>query len=71
MMRWIISAAVAAITLAMPASAQIDEIVGLFGKASAAWGAEVSPDGKHVAMGCAPLGPPAICIYSLETEAKP
>lgn len=55
----------------LPAHGDTDEIVSLFGVANQAWGAEVSPDGRYVAMGCAPLGPPAICVYSLTSNDKP
>lgn len=72
MFRSVLLAAVSGASfLAAPALAQTEEIVGLFGKATAAWGAEVAPDGSHVAMGCAPLGPPAICIYDLKEAGKP
>ena len=48
-----------------------DEIVELYGQADQAWGAEVSPDGKYVAIGCAPLGPPSVCIYEIGGSAPP
>lgn len=52
-------------------SLSTDEIVELYGQADQAWGAEVSPDGKYVAIGCAPLGPPSVCIYEISGSAPP
>ncbi|MAP95396.1 MAG: hypothetical protein CMK07_10635 [Ponticaulis sp.] len=60
--------------LSLPGAAQSlsnDQIVELYGQADQAWGAEISPDGKNLAMGCAPLGPPAVCIYEIGGAGKP
>ncbi len=70
-MKKIIAALLATGMSTLPALAGPKEIAEIFGKADAAWGAEVSPDGNFVALGCAPLGPPSVCIYSLTTNAKP
>ncbi|MAK62849.1 MAG: hypothetical protein CMK09_17915 [Ponticaulis sp.] len=72
-----LSSAIAALGLAawsMMANAQslnTTDIVELYGQADQAWGAEVSTEGDYVAIGCAPLGPPAVCIYSLTEGGQP
>lgn len=72
-----IRSGIAALGLAafsMSAQAQslsTEQIVELYGQADQAWGAEVSTEGNHVALGCAPLGPPAICIYDLDNGGTP
>lgn len=42
-----------------------------YGKAAETWDARISPDGKHVALGCSPNGAPAVCIYALVGDSKP
>ncbi len=42
-----------------------------FGTIAETWDAEISPDGKHLALGCSPQGVPAICIYTLDSDARP
>ena len=42
-----------------------------FGTIAETWDAEISPDGKNLALGCSPQGVKAICIYALDSEAKP
>ena len=42
-----------------------------FGTIAETWDAEISPGGKNLALGCSPNGVPAICIYALDSEAKP
>lgn len=54
--------------VANSASADIAE---LYGRADAVWAAQVSPDGANVALGCAPTGRPAVCIFSLTENAEP
>lgn len=71
MFRSLLVSVFASAALTAPALSDNAEIINLFGVADQAWGAEVSPDGGNVAMGCAPLGPPAVCIYSLTDGAKP
>lgn len=70
-MRHLLFTLLATSLAALPAVAGPKEIVSTFGKADAAWGAQISPNGKYVALGCAPLGPPSVCIYSLTTYDKP
>lgn len=70
-MRYLTAWLAAAVLAVLPAAADVEEIASLFGQADQAYRAEVSPDGRYVSMGCAPLGPPAVCIYSLTTDDKP
>ena len=42
-----------------------------FGTIAETWDAEISPDGSHLALGCSPKGVPAVCIYGLDSDAKP
>lgn len=42
-----------------------------FGAIAETWDAQISPDGKNLALGCSPNGVLAICIYALDSDAKP
>ncbi|MEO1659451.1 MAG: alpha/beta fold hydrolase [Pseudomonadota bacterium] len=42
-----------------------------FGTMPSTWSAQVSPDGKHLALGCSPTGVRGVCIYELDGDAKP
>ena len=61
-------AALAALGLAGLGEAQTVE---LYGQADTTWDARVAPDGRHVALGCAPQGRPAVCLYDLEGNERP
>lgn len=56
---------------ACAASVASADVAELYGRASAVWDARVSPDGSKVALGCAPTGRQAVCIFSLTENAEP
>lgn len=43
----------------------------VYGQADAVWDAQISPDGRRVALGCAPTGVKAVCIYDLVEGGPP
>jgi len=66
------SIAAAATLLACPLSAHAEtDTAAMFGKIAETWDAEISPNGKHLALGCSPQGVPAVCLYELDSDAKP
>ncbi|MEM1389940.1 MAG: alpha/beta fold hydrolase [Pseudomonadota bacterium] len=42
-----------------------------FGTMPETWEATISPDGRHLALGCSPTGVRAICLYELDSDARP
>ncbi|MEO1643329.1 MAG: prolyl oligopeptidase family serine peptidase, partial [Pseudomonadota bacterium] len=64
-----IAAAFAALSLAVISQAQTT--AEKFGTMPETWDAEISPDGKHLALGCSPTGVRAICLYELDSDARP
>jgi dipeptidyl aminopeptidase/acylaminoacyl peptidase len=42
-----------------------------FGQMPETWDAQLSPDGKFLALGCSPMGAFAVCLYELDTDKKP
>ena len=42
-----------------------------FGTIPPTWGAQISPNGEHLALGCSPSGVRAICVYELDSNETP
>ncbi len=43
----------------------------IFGTLDEVWDASISPDGSNVALGCSPTGVKSVCIYSMDSDARP
>ncbi|MEM1035347.1 MAG: prolyl oligopeptidase family serine peptidase [Pseudomonadota bacterium] len=65
----IIGFAFALLSVAIPAHAQTT--AEKYGTMAETWDAQISPDGKHLALGCSPTGVRAICLYQLDSDARP
>lgn len=52
-------------------AAGANDLIERFATAPSIWTAKVSLDGKHVALGCAREGVPAVCVYELDSANKP
>lgn len=59
------------VSIGFYSSANAQSVSEKFGTMPATWGAQVSPDGAHLALGCSPTGVRAVCIYELDGTAKP
>jgi dienelactone hydrolase len=56
----------------MPVTASTDELIERFATIETVWAASISPDGKHVALGCSTeQGLRAACVYELDAPGKP
>ena len=66
-------AALVAITLLVSSTGMLAhaDTVETFARADETWDVQVSPDGKHLALGCSPLAELAICIYQIDSDARP
>ncbi|MEQ3746726.1 MAG: prolyl oligopeptidase family serine peptidase [Henriciella sp.] len=42
-----------------------------FGQLPETWDAQISPDGDFLALGCSPTGVNAVCLYEIDSSAKP
>lgn len=60
-----------ALAVFAPATGATADTAALFGQAEETFDAQISPDGKHVALGCSPNGARAVCIYPLAGDGKP
>ena len=65
----IIGFAFALLSIALPVHAQTT--AEKYGTMPETWDAQISPDGKHLALGCSPTGVRAICLYQLDSDARP
>ncbi|MDY6944778.1 MAG: prolyl oligopeptidase family serine peptidase [Pseudomonadota bacterium] len=55
----------------MPASASTDALIERFATIETVWAASISPDGKHVALGCSTQqGLRAACVYELDAPGQ-
>lgn len=52
-------------------SARAQSVAEKFGTMPSTWSANVSPDGRHLALGCSPTGVRGVCLYELDGNAKP
>jgi len=59
------------IALAIALFSQAQTAAEKFGTMPETWAAAISPDGKYLALGCSPMGARAVCLYELDSEAKP
>lgn len=64
-------ASAALTAFAFGVTAQAQTTAEKFGTMPETWDAEISPDGKHLALGCSPTGVRAICLYELDSDARP
>ena len=53
------------------ASAAAHDLIERFAAAETVWSSAISPDGKHVAIGCIHQGVRAACVYELDEVGKP
>ncbi len=42
-----------------------------FGQMPETWSAKISPNGNNLALGCSPQGVKAVCIFELDSDARP
>jgi Prolyl oligopeptidase family len=54
-----------------PALVPASEIIDRFAAVESVWAARVSPDGKHIALGCSRHGARAACVFELDAVGKP
>lgn len=52
-------------------SATADDLIDRFAAAETVWASAISPDGKHVAIGCTQQGVRAACVYELDKVGTP
>jgi len=53
------------------ARADTNEIAELYGRAAGIASPQISPQGTHLAIECAPQGLPSLCVFDLTGEAEP
>lgn len=54
-----------------PARADMNEIAELYGRADGIASPQISPQGTHLAIECAPQGLPSLCVFDLTGAAQP
>lgn len=57
--------------LSQSPAAWANDLIERFAAVPPVWTAQVSLDGKHVALGCARNEAPAVCVYELDNASKP
>ncbi|MEP1702721.1 MAG: hypothetical protein ABJJ55_16735, partial [Parasphingorhabdus sp.] len=53
------------------ARADTNEIAELYGRAAGIASPQISPQGTHLAIECAPQGLPSLCVFDLTGGAEP
>jgi len=66
-----LSAITCAWLLSQSPAARANDLIERFAAVPTVWDAQVSLDGKHVALGCARDEAPAVCVYELDNASKP
>lgn len=66
----ILSALVAA-SCWLPVGTATADVTALYGRADDVWDAQISPNGRYIALGCSPGGWPGICVFDAENPGDP
>lgn len=70
MKQFILTALIAASCWLTAGTAAAD-VPALYGRADDVWDAQISPNGRYVALGCSPGGWPGICVFDAEQPGDP